>query len=147
MYACLSTYRVYRVYIVTWRLKAGITTKRSGSPYARQRFGKHIYRVTQSTVGALLLSSSQSSRGVQQTATTDIRSEILKGGDSCTVMPEVVKGEEFARQSSDWVVDTKSSWKGHVRIRPGVISQPQELINYPATVDGKTRVGKVKLSL
>jgi hypothetical protein len=45
--------------------------KTGESPFANQRFGKHIYRITQLTVRAPLLSSSPSSLGVQQTVTTD----------------------------------------------------------------------------
>jgi hypothetical protein len=50
---------VARQWFIEHRLKAGIGTNRSGSPFARQRFSKHISEVTQSTVGGHpLLSSS-----------------------------------------------------------------------------------------
>jgi hypothetical protein len=41
---------------VTWRLKAGIVEPERTS-IARQRFAKHIHKVTQSTIGHPLLSS------------------------------------------------------------------------------------------
>jgi hypothetical protein len=56
--------------------------KRSRSAFARQRFGKHIYKVKQSTMGTPLFSSSQSSLGVQQTVTTDKSSGTVGDGDS-----------------------------------------------------------------
>jgi hypothetical protein len=89
---------------VTWRLKAGIATKRSASPFARQRFGKHIYKFRQSAVGAPLLSSSHSSLDVPQpfsrirgmkngyTKWNPFRRWFLYGS------PEFIKGAQFGRR-------------------------------------------------
>jgi hypothetical protein len=46
-------------------------------------------------VGAPLLSSSQSSLGVQQAVTTDTRSRTVRGGDSCTVLSRLQQESSF----------------------------------------------------
>jgi hypothetical protein len=70
--------------------KAGITAKSSGSPFAKQRFGKHVSEVKLSTVGPPLLSS-RFLRFVE----TDKRHIIterqltVRGGGLYSVLPEL----------------------------------------------------------
>jgi hypothetical protein len=59
----------------------------------------------------------------------------VEHGDLYWGRVEVIKGEEFARQSNDWVADTKPSLKGVVKSNQSElvnewISQPQELSQF-----------------
>jgi hypothetical protein len=98
---------------------------------ARQCLAKHIYMVTQSTVGPPLLTSSQSSLGVQQTISLDMSNQQWIPKRYISDPAEQIQSLAYEIHS---VVDEKPSLKEDVSIHLGEQVRSQKSVTVENTM-------------